>query len=215
MSFLIDLRTMTSLDRQARAVAAIDKPASETAILLPRNLRPRWGGDCARPERTLLISRTYTPDEALIAGGTSCRRNDEASAISGSRHGAFRPPYLNLSEPFSELLSEVPVSAVLFRSKLLGQARASEERYAYLLTFLKTPTSPNQPEIHVKRAGSIGEGRYHSAFDGNLVAVDFVVERLAQRNDVVKVIAVEFCGFLAVVPGREMSESSPTPSSAC
>src|SRR5208337_4593578 len=38
-----------------------------------------------------------------------------------------------------------------------------------------TPTSPNEPDTEVERAGSIGQRCYHSALDGNLVAVDFVV----------------------------------------
>src|ERR1039458_6164607 len=94
----------------------------------------------------------------------------------------------------------MPPSVVLFRSQLLAQARASEERYASSLAFPKTPTSPSEPDIEAQRAGSIGQGRHHSALDGNLVALDFMVEGLAQRDDVVRRLAVEFCRFLPVVP---------------
>ena len=68
------------------------------------------------------------------------------------------------------------------------------------MAFLKTPASPNEPNVQVKRPGSVGQGRYHSALDGNFVAVDFIVEGLAQRDNVFRFIVVEFCRVLAVVP---------------
>lgn len=161
-----------------------------------RLLRAHSGAACEHaddPENSLTR-------QGIDCGGASCRGNDEKSAVRGRRRGAFRPPCLNLAEPFAELLTEVPLLTVLYRSQLLSQSGASEERYASQSAFLKTPTSPNEPHIKVKGAGSIGQGRYHSAFDGNPVAVDLIVEGLAQRDCVVSFLMIGFCRRITVVP---------------
>jgi hypothetical protein len=56
----------------------------------------------------------------------SCRRQVQELAIRGCSRRAFRPPCLDLSEAFSELLTKVALPTVSFRSQLLGQASVSE-----------------------------------------------------------------------------------------
>ena len=68
------------------------------------------------------------------------------------------------------------------------------------------PGFPDQPQVKIQYAWSVGQGGPHLALDRNTVRVEFLVKWLAENHDVLISGRIEWGGFVLVKPKVKASE---------
>jgi hypothetical protein len=98
--------------------------------------------------------------------------------------GALGPKEFDPFQPLAKCLPETHVPGIGRSAQLGLQSLRAEEGYADG-DCLHSPASPDNPDVEVEQPRRVGQTGYNLALDWNWVLIDFLVEALAQRNDVV------------------------------
>jgi hypothetical protein len=65
---------------------------------------------------------------------------------------------------------------------------------------VQRPGLPHEPEVKIQYPGRVGEGGHHLALDRNAVGIDFLVEWLAENNNVLITRSREGSDLILVEP---------------